>query len=135
MQAYTVMREFIASAAMIPFEKTGRNNKKRKTRRVRYGEIFFKMYQYPEETWNFGNSDDLRLKMMPFYDRLKRDGVGPIFAGFSGKLSKYRNGFDHAWTEKGGAEKDIEQFGKECLNELEKALDLMVARGVFDGLE
>ncbi len=135
MQAYTVMREFIASVAMIPFEKEGMNNDRRKKRRVRYGEIFFQMYQYAEPKWDFGQRDELRLGMMPFYDLLKSNGIGSIFAEFSGKLAKYRNGFDHAWTARSGAEKDIEKFGKDCLNKLEAAMALMIDADVFDGLE
>ncbi|MFP4388903.1 MAG: hypothetical protein ACLFPR_08135, partial [Desulfococcaceae bacterium] len=40
MQAYTVMREFIASLAMIHFEREGINNQKRKKKRKNCGEVF-----------------------------------------------------------------------------------------------
>ncbi len=130
MQAYTVMREFIASMAMIPFEQEGMKCKKRKKRRVRYGEVFFQMFQYHENDWKFSEENDkICLKLMPFYENLKQSRIEPLLRSFSDKLAKYRNGFDHAWTSKGGAEKDIEMFADECLNSLEKTLGLLITGG------
>ena len=132
MQAYTVMREFIASMVMIPFEQEGMNNKKRKTRRVRYGEVFFRMFQYHENDWKFTEeSDNARIKLMPFYEKLKQGGIETLLRSFSDKLARYRNGFDHAWTSKAGAEKDIENFAHECLDNLEKTVELLIKNGLL----
>lgn len=130
MQAYTVMREFIASMAMIPFELEGMNSKKRKKRRVRYGEVFFQMFQYAENDWKFKEDNDkIRLKLMPFYEKLKQSRIESLLRSFSEKLAGYRNGFDHAWTSKSSAEKDIDTFSNQCMNNLEDTLDLLTKNG------
>ncbi len=130
MQAYTVMREFIASMAMIPLEWEDMNSKRRKKRRVRYGEVFFQMFQYREAEWKFSQENDkIRLKLMPFYEKLKQEGIESLLRSFADKLAKYRNGFDHAWTAKAGAEKDIDTFAEQCLNNQEKTLALLIFKG------
>jgi hypothetical protein len=75
MQAYTVMRECIASLGMVGFEQEGMNSKKRKKRRKTHAAIFVKMFQHGEQEWNFPENEQPVVKrLMPFYDRLKKRG-------------------------------------------------------------
>ena len=68
---------------------------------------------------------------MPFYEKLKQGGIEPLLRSFSDKLVLYRNGFDHAWTSKAGAENDIENFAGQCLDNLEKTVELLIKNGLL----
>jgi hypothetical protein len=132
MQAYTVMREFIASLAMIPFETEGMNCKKRKTRRPRYGELFFKLLQYEEVKWEFSDEQWESVKQLkPYYENLKAARIEPILREFSSELAAYRNGFDHAWTARSGAIEDIHIKGASYLEKLSLVLQHLETEGFF----
>ncbi len=131
MQAYTVMREFIAALVMVSFEREPMNNKKRRTRRKKYGEIFFNAFQYDETKWNFGENNADLHRIMPFYNELKHWGIEAIIRKFAAELAQYRNGFDHAWTARSGAAPDIAQKGQKFLEELEDVCDQMTKAGIW----
>lgn len=132
MQAYTVMREFIASLAMIPVERKGAMKAgKRRKRRSRYGEVFFQMFQYDETTWDFREKEDARLSLMPFYESLKRIGAEAVLRAFAHELAKYRNGFDHAWVARSSAMEDIDEKGDCFFRSLKTALGIMEKEGIF----
>ncbi|MEE4357129.1 MAG: TIGR02221 family CRISPR-associated protein [Desulfococcaceae bacterium] len=132
MQAYTVMREFIASLVMIYFEQEGMKNKKRKKRRPTYGEAFVKLFQYPENEWKLSEYQQKYAdRIMPFYEKMKEIGVESKLRGFSNQLSDYRNGFDHAWTAKGGAKENIESFGKDCFQHLREVMSLLESEKIL----
>lgn len=125
MQAYTVMREFIASLVMIYFEEQGVNRKERKKKRPWYGEIFVNMLKYEEKEWNFPGKQAELAKLKPYYSRLKEIGVESIIREFSMDLIKYRNGFDHAWTAMPEAYEDIREKGDDFFQKLQDVLNLL----------
>lgn len=123
MQAYTVMREFVASLAMIPFEMEGMNNKKRRKRRSKHAEIFVRMLQY--DKWQFNEEEQKQVeRLRPFYNRIREIGVESELKKFLDKLINYRNGFDHAWVTKIVAV-DIEETGLEILGHLQNSMDIL----------
>lgn len=130
MQAYTVMREFVASIGMLPFEKEGLSNKKRKKKRTRYAEIFVQMFQREKEKWDFKSKKADCDRMMPFYWELKKAGIEAELI-FVRELTQYRNGFDHAWTSKANAPDDIEEKGWQFFLNLQKVLALLKKNDMF----
>ena len=122
MQAYTVMREMVASLAMIPFEREGMKSKKRKTRRPKYGEIFVHMLHFDRSEWDFEGREDAVDRLLPFYGELERADIEPILRSFTKELADYRNGFDHAWTKKAGALPDIDRKGETFFDKLKTVL-------------
>lgn len=135
MQAYTVMREFIASLAMIHFEREGINNQKRKKKRKNCGEVFFKFFEKPKNEWRFKGKEMFRDPIIPLYEELKACGVEKILRGFVEELGNYRNGFDHAWTARSGAALDIPKKGQEFLGNLIAVRDRMDEAGIWKSLE
>jgi len=123
MQAYTVMREFIASICMIPFEREGMNNKKRKKRRRVHAEVFIKLFQFEEKEWDFSDGvQPIVEKLAPFYEQLKKMGIEEELRDLIKDLAEYRNGFDHAWIAKSGAYEDIEEKGLQYFQNLKQVL-------------
>jgi hypothetical protein len=135
MQAYTVMRELIASLVMIHFEREGMNNQKRKKKRPTYGELFIKFFEFPEEKWNFSGREKDLDRILPFYQELKANGVEEVLRSFTKDLGNYRNGFDHAWTAKAGAALDIPHKGQEFLENLISVRDRMAEAGIWKTVE
>lgn len=133
MQAYTVMREFVGSIGMIDLQKGGMTSSKGRSRRQAFSTLFVNMLQYSEEKWRFpedarGNRD----KIMPYYQKLKSSGVEGLLRSFVRELVDYRNGFDHAWTSKGGAPDDISEKGSWMLKLLEQSVQRLKAEGLLD---
>ena len=127
MQAFTVMREWLASLVMLHFEKEKMKTGKRRKRVQRYGIVFFNMLQFKKEDWDFPEKTVEKLKRIePFYDALAQAKViEPLFQSdppVAKKLSTYRNGFDHAWQGKSGMKNDIEQQGRIFLETLEEIM-------------
>lgn len=130
MQAFTVMREWLSSLVMLYFESREKMNaKKRRRRSKHYGGIFFNMLQYQEKDWKFDGKEKERDRIIPFYNELKEQGALDELIGgnktVAEKLSKYRNGFDHAWLGKAGMENDFEQQGREIFDKLVRCLKKM----------
>ncbi|MFP4350386.1 MAG: hypothetical protein ACLFQY_19000 [Desulfococcaceae bacterium] len=133
MQAYTVMREFIAALGMIPFEKEGMNNKKRKKRRKQHAEVFLQMVQRKESGWIFhGGKADMAERLRPFYHLLKEKGVLSEINLFINDLVDYRNGFDHCWTGVAGAKTDISEQGNRFISHLKKILNQLEKHQMLD---
>ena len=132
MQAYTVMREFIPSLAMIYYERKGINNKKRKKFRQYKAEVLLQMIQRPEEELKFDNSDKKTISedLLPYYRELSAAGVVAIARDFLKELVSYRNGFDHAWTAKPRAKDDIPEQGESFLKQLETLYGILI-RNIF----
>jgi CRISPR-associated Csx2 family protein len=131
MQAYTVMREFIASLCMIGFEKEGMSNKKRKKRRRIHAEVFVNMVQHDEDEWSFPGKKDILERIKPFYQELKKHGIERQIRTIARDLADYRNGFDHAWICKAGAKEDIEEKGFHFLKNLKKILFDLEEKGLL----
>lgn len=132
MQAYTVMREYIASLAMIPFEIEGMNHKKRKKRRHKYAEIFVRMLQYDDDEWSFSDKQQQYVdRLKPFYDQLKSLGIAQEIGVLIKKLVDYRNGFDHAWTVKSSVPEDLESMGETIAHSLQRVYQELGANNLM----
>jgi CRISPR-associated Csx2 family protein len=132
MQAYTVMREFIGSLGLIHIDKARVGNAEGKRCRSRYAEVFVSMFQFIEDNWKFeGQKASARFKLMPFYKKLKEYGAEPILREFTAELIDFRNGFDHAWTIKSGAEEDVGAKGKIFLTKLEEVIGVLTQKGLL----
>ncbi len=132
MQAYTVMREFIASLSMTFFEKEGMNANKRKKRRKIYAEVFIKMFQYDEMDWSFSEKEKCFLeRMRPFYQELKSHGIEKQIRAIARELTEYRNGFDHAWICNSTTNINIEEKGRYFLSQLEAIVQNFDQKGLM----
>jgi hypothetical protein len=133
MQAYTAMREFIASIGMIEMQMATMANREAQDRRQWYAETFFNMFQYPEGKWNFAErgKGSAEEKLRPYYEKLKEIGAENVLRSFVRELAEYRNGFDHAWTCKKQIFSDIEQKGKLFSEKLETVIRILVGKGIL----
>jgi len=126
MQAYTVMREFVASVGMLGVQGARVVSKKGRSKRKRYAETFIGMLRYPEEEWRFeGEKEETKKQLIPYYERLKGMGLERELRGFFGELADYRDGFDHAWTAKDGARPDIAKKGQVFCTRLQSVFELL----------
>lgn len=144
MQAYTAMRELIASLAMVFFEREGLSNAKRKNRRKVHAELFLTLFQYNQEKWIYNRTGkdgeylvtaDKRAvfeKVKPFYDALQRLGIEAKLRRITVELAKYRNGFDHAWIMAAEETPDIENRGWLFLAQLEEVIADFQKAGLMD---
>jgi hypothetical protein len=132
MQAYTVMREFIASVGLIEIKKAKMFTSKGRDQRFK-GEIFVNMFQFPKDEWKFQGEDAAKAaqKLMPYYEKLTRLGVEPILRSFAKDLTDYRNGFDHAWTRKSEAPTDVGEKGQGFLKKLNDVIALLEKNGIL----
>jgi len=132
MQAYTVMREFIGSIGMIEIEKAKVKSSKGRKKRWRFAEVFVNMIKIPEKKWDFKDrAEKDRIKLMPYYEKLKSIEIESILREFAEDLSDYRNGFDHAWTLKGQAPEDVEEKGKGFFKKLNEVIQRLEKSGVL----
>ena len=131
MQAYTVMREFIASVGLIEIKKAKTLTSKGRDQRFK-GEVFVNMFQFPEDKWIFiGENEAIAQKIMPYYEKLKHLGIEPILRSFASVLAEYRNGFDHAWTRKPEAPDDLEEKGQIFFEKLGEVVNLLNKNGIL----
>jgi CRISPR-associated DxTHG motif protein len=130
MQAYTAMRELIGSIGMLGLKNrklAGSNGRKY---RRRFAEIFINMIQIEESKWDFQNQNEKdKNELLPFYEELKAAGIISILREFSADLIDLRNGFDHAWTQKSGADGDFNQQGERFIRHIEEVVDLLKVAG------
>ena len=131
MQAYTVMREFIGSIGMVEVPKARVDNKKGRDKRQMYAEVFVNMIRFPKRKWNFEGKEKYKDALLPYYEKLESIGAVEELQKYSGLLIDYRNGFDHAWTIKSEAPKDIAEKGKEIRVSLEKAVRIMATNKIL----
>lgn len=133
MQAFTVMRECVASMGMLgvqgKYAEKSMLTKKGRDYRRKFGELFTCMCQYPRAEWKFENpaeaarfdqsviNDYHHLK--PFWERLEELGIAGILQSFVGSMADLRNGFDHAWIVKGGVPADVLDSGRQYLEALQ----------------
>lgn len=134
MQAYTVMRELIASIGMIEVEKANISSSKGRSRRHQNADVFLKMVEIPEGKWVFEEpalisdkkiqktSGNRCQELKPYYDKLDKLGIVDELRSFVGDMTEYRNGFDHAWTAKKEAFSDVEEQSSIFLEKINKVL-------------
>lgn len=128
MQAFTVMREYIASIGM-----NGLDTSKKKRNR-KYAEVFLAMLRYPQEKWMF-KGEDISMKdhMLHIHDLIVRKEMKKRFAEFIEDMIRLRNGFDHAWTSgsKSSIPDDIRAQGYSFFNEIKEITIILRSEGVL----
>jgi hypothetical protein len=120
MQAFTVMREFVASLAMLIRPNLQMASEEGRASREYLGEVFVQMVYRPEGTWKFSSrAAKTVLVLRPLYDQLDQLGLVQRMRDFMGDLSDLRNGFDHAWTKLDADFTAIVEKGEHIHSELE----------------
>jgi CRISPR-associated Csx2 family protein len=120
MQAFTVMREFVASLAMLIRPDLQMVSEEGRVSREYLGEVFVQMVYRPEGTWKFpSRAAKTVLVLRPLYDQLDQLGLVQRMRDFMGDLSDLRNGFDHAWTKQNADFTAIVEKGEHIHSELE----------------
>lgn len=138
MQAYTAMRELLGSVGMAgltgKYDKTMTGADGKKYRR-RFAEAFVGMLQTDKEKWDVppsgqtsGSQRDVlkdQQTLKPWFEQLEdAQVITAETQEFAQKITRIRNGFDHAWTGV-NIRDDIEAKGREHLKYLEKIVDLL----------
>jgi len=144
MQAFTVMREMIASFGMLSatgkYAKSALNTKKGRTYRKNIGEMFFGLCvtkrdqwiqetdpeNYPAAKLNYFND-----MILPFYERLEQMALIEPLIETAKHIQTYRNGLNHAWTNQKEAGLDIAKVGGTSLASLSEVLKKLNEQGVL----
>jgi len=131
MQAFTVMREFVASLGLVRRPEAHTRNSDGRKKRNR-ADVFFNMIQFKEEKWDFsGEVEDRKNELLPYYRELEGCGIIRELRAFAEELARYRNGFDHAWTKRAEAPADIRQKGTDFCAKLKGVVALMAQHRIF----
>lgn len=130
MQAFTAMRELIGSMGMMGVKKPkDKATSKGRNQRRRYGEVFLRMLHLARDDWDFQDSDEAKCteELTPFYERLEQADALESLRGILPELSRFRNGFDHAWTTKmvEDPEEEIPRAGKACYEGIRRAMRIL----------
>ncbi len=141
MQAFTVMRECIASIGMLSVYHYSENYKNknlfnsdgRTKLRRRFGDVFVNLCQFEKSKWIYESDkketlsseqlNDFNTVLKPFYEKLERDGIAKQLQNFTKSMIDYRNGFDHAWTAKAEAYSDIAEKGQGFFKQLSEVIE------------
>lgn len=146
MQAFTVMRECVASMGMLGVQgKYAAKNmltKDGRGYRRRFGEVFAAMSQFPKAEWKFEKPEEAaRLgqsvindyrRLKPFWEQLEELGIAGILQGFVGTMAELRNGFDHAWIVKGGVPANVLDSGRQYLEALQTVFGKLHDAGLVE---
>jgi CRISPR-associated Csx2 family protein len=139
MQAFTVMRELIASIGMLgctgKYKKPIMNSSDGIKYRRRFGDMFFNLCQFPKEKWKWQDPvkkknirqpemDDFK-NLLPFYEMLEDKGIAENLQAFTKELADYRNGFDHAWTGKSASFQEVSENAEIFLKKLDQVLEAL----------
>lgn len=137
MQAFTAMREMVASLGMSSltgkYRKPMDGNKGRKYRKT-FAEAFFGMMGSDKSKWKDFNPRE-RDQLLPFCHRLEDIGQLDNLQKYANKIRDIRNGFDHGWTSKQEVDRDVEQKGRTCLEYLQELVNLLVQHNLLQRRE
>ncbi len=127
MQAFTVMREMIGSIGLIGEKKKIFSSAGKSLRRK--ADIFLAMLSYDQETWKFRDGNESTVDALrPMFDQMVSYGIEPELRSFTRDLTRYRNGFDHAWTSTNGALQDIQDKGYAFYRNMESVINSLIER-------
>jgi CRISPR-associated Csx2 family protein len=140
MQAFTVMREMLASIGLAGAAARGKKlnaldtSNGRSQRRV--GDVFVSMMNYDEATWRFPDDAMGTVELLrPFHAELMATEAGAALRRAVRRLVEIRNGFDHAWTSVAAGQRpspeNLEKFaseGSDLCNLLEGVVDIVLPR-------
>lgn len=132
MQAYTVMREMLGSFGLITMKKKAKISNETGRKQRRKAELFIRMIHNEESEWAFSEDEKKNMvRIMPLYSEMKAAGMVTRLRILTGDLTKYRNGFDHAWTKHPTAFNDIERKGDMFFQEIEDIIHQLMANHFF----
>ena len=141
MQAFTVMRECIASIGMLgatgKYAKKALNSNDGRRYRKNIGELFVGLCITPRIEWRQENEEKRKTlpeqelqyfdnMMLPFFNQLESKNIASLLHVLAHNMSKYRNGLDHAWTSDQSAPTDIPVKGQYFLAQLRQVIGLLV---------
>lgn len=144
MQAFTVMRECIASIGMLgatgKYAKKALNTNDGRRYRKRLGELFVGMCITSRDQWR--QSDEEKRKMLstdelqyfdemllPFFNQLEVNNIAPVLHDLASNMSEYRNGLDHAWTSSQYAPSDIVAKGYHFFEQMQSIIQQLHNKG------
>lgn len=137
MQAFTVMRECIASVGMLgttgKYAKKALHTNEGRRYRKNIGEIFVGLCITARHEWRQENTEKRKTlpqqelqyfdeMMQPFFNDLESKEIAPLLHELASNISTYRNGLDHAWTSDKAAPNDIAEKGQHFLDQLKHIL-------------
>lgn len=132
MQAYTVMREMLGSFGLITMKKKAKISNEIGRKQRRKAELFIRMLQNDESEWEFSEDEKKNMvRIMPLYREMEAAGMVSRLMILTEDLTKYRNGFDHAWTKHSTAFDDIERKGNMFLQEMAEIIQQLAAQHFF----
>ena len=132
MQAYTVMREMLGSFGLIRMKTKAKIHNQEGRKQRKKAEIFVLMLQLDEKEWDFSGNDLIIMQRLEqLYKDMEHDGIIESLNNLSKELVKYRNGFDHAWTNKAKAEQDIEETGHKFYEHLHSIVNSLNEKNFF----
>lgn len=140
MQAFTVMRECIASIGMLSatgkYAKPSLTANQGRNYRKSIGEIFVGLCITTRDEWR--QEDDEKRKQVssrelqyfdemvkPFFNLLEAKNIAPLLHSLASNMSTYRNGLDHAWTSAQAAPNDIAEKGTHFFGQLNHVMGLL----------
>ncbi len=140
MQAFTVMRECIASIGMLgatgKYAKKALNTNDGRRYRKNIGELFVGLCITARHEWRQENDEKRKTlpsqelqyfdgMMQPFFNDLERKGIALLLHDLASNMSAYRNGLDHAWTGDQAAPHDIAEKGHYFFDQLSSIMMLL----------
>lgn len=146
MQAFTVMRECVASIGMLGMHEKyalGPDGKDVRLDTPRlFGEVFVTMCQFSRKKWKYTDEEKKKiirekemhafLQLEKLYADLEPCGIIAKLRTFVGRMIECRNGFDHAWTSKPeGVPANVLQSGHQYLDELRLVIGILVSHGII----
>jgi len=148
MQAFTVMRELIASIGMTGCTGKYRgkeiDSKKGRKYRKRFGEMFVNLCQFPQKEWKYYDEekiknisememDDFRNIVQPFYSRLTEEHIAKVLCDFVNGMVKIRNYFAHGWTgvANNKAPKNIRDKANAYLDKTTQVINMMIEKNLI----
>lgn len=146
MQAFTVMRECIASIGMLgatgKYAKKALNTNDGRRYRKNIGEIFVGLCITPRHEWRQENDEKRKTlplqelqyfdgMMQPLFNDLEKKDIAPLLHDLASNMSVYRNGLDHAWTSDQAAPHDIAEKGHYFFDQLRSIIRLLDKHNVI----
>ena len=147
MQAFTVMRECVASIGMLgvtgKYAKKTMNSSDGHKYRHRFGELFVTLCQFPRVDWKYWKPEEKRVPenvmqdfqhLLPFYEILETTGIASLLQSFVRPMVDLRNKFDHAWTTNSqGVPSSVIETGRTYLSSLDRVIEMLAENGHLPG--
>ncbi len=133
MQAYTVMREVIASLGMLwaspKYRHRRRTSADGRKGRGRFGELFVRMCQFDRDRWSFSGQEAVDVEhLLRGWEALDAHGLLDDLVALTRAVVGVRNALDHGWTSKATAV-DIRHDARQHVRTLSALVDRIAEQG------